>query len=77
MALFSRWHGAALAVVLAAATPASAFARQGAGTAAKGYRHRPMCVSRTAPDTRTRSAVKSADGSVSAARSHPDRKPST
>jgi len=73
----ARWHGAVLAVALAAALPSSALARDGAGTAAKGYRHRPMCVSRTAPDSRSPSAVKSAGPAMSAARSRSDQKPST
>jgi len=76
MALFARWHGAVLAVAIAA-TPSSAFARQGDGTAAKGYHHRPMCVSRIAPDTRTKAAVKSAAPAMSASRSRSDQKPST
>ncbi|MFL5262365.1 MAG: hypothetical protein ACJ79E_03730 [Anaeromyxobacteraceae bacterium] len=77
MTLFARWHGAVLAVALAAALPSSALAREGASTAAKGYRHRPMCVSRTAPDSGSPSAVKSAATSLSAARSGSQQKPST
>jgi hypothetical protein len=77
MALFARWHGAALAVALAAALPSTALAGEGAAAAAKGYRHRPMCVSRTAPDSGTRSGVKSAGQSMSAARSRSAQKPST
>jgi hypothetical protein len=77
MALFARWHGAALAVALAAAVPSSAFARQAAGTAPKGYRHRPMCVARTAPDNHRPSEAKGAGHSMSAARSRSDQKPST
>ena len=76
MALFARWHGAVLAVALSA-VPSSAVAGQSDGAAATGYRHRPMCVSRTAPDTRAKAAVKSAAPAMSASRARSEQKPST